>query len=65
MESQTPLVRVLLENKEKIIQVGKYNEIEFDKFLKSIIIAEKERLSILERIKQKGSINLEILKNEA
>ncbi len=64
MEKQTPLVKVLLENRGKIIQVGKYNEIEFDKFLKSIVIAEKERLIILEKIKQNGSINLEILKNE-
>ncbi|MFW9882347.1 MAG: Coenzyme F420 hydrogenase/dehydrogenase, beta subunit C-terminal domain, partial [Candidatus Thorarchaeota archaeon] len=64
MEFQTPLIKVFLENKAKILQAKRYsNESEFDGFLNLVIRAEKERQEILEEIKKIGSINLQELKN--
>lgn len=62
MEDKSPLIEVLLENKEKILDSGKYKEEEFEKFIISLSQAENERKSILNKIKEYGKIDIEKLK---
>ena len=65
MEFQTPLIKTLLENKTKILQAKRYsNESEYNRFLNSIIKAERERQNIIKKIKEIGSIDLQVLKSD-
>ena len=64
MVAQTPLIDVLLENKEKILKAEKYNKVEFEDFIKSLMKAENQRQSILESIKEMGELNIEKLKEQ-
>lgn len=59
MENQSPLITILTENKSKILEVGKYNESQFNQFVASLTEAEDTRFSILEKVKQLGEINLD------
>ena len=64
MEKQSPLIVLLNKNKDKILKAAKYNEIEFDALINSISNAENEKNSILEKIKQLNTIDIQILKKE-
>ena len=64
MEAQTPLVEVLLENKDKILENKKYNEAEFEDFINSLIEAENLRKDILIKIKNRGEFDINKLKEE-
>ena len=64
MEQQTPLIEVLLNNKDKILKAEKYNEIEFENFIDSLRQAENQRQIIFNKIKEMGELNIEKLKKE-
>jgi glutamate synthase (NADPH/NADH) small chain len=64
MIEQTPLVKVFLNNKDKIIERGKYDESQFNILLNSIKEAEWERQEILKKIREIGSLDLQKLKKE-
>ncbi len=64
METKTPLINILLNNKDTILKVERYTRIEFENLIISLIKAEKERQDILKKIKEFGSINILTLKKE-
>lgn len=64
MEDPTPLVKVFLDNKENILQKGKYNEFEFNNLLNLIVRGEKERQVVLKKIIEREAIDLQSLKKE-
>ncbi len=64
METKTPLIDILLKNKDTILKVGRYNRAEFESLVSSLAKAEKERQDILNKIKEHGSINILKLKKE-
>ncbi|KKN03664.1 hypothetical protein LCGC14_1105420 [marine sediment metagenome] len=64
MEVKTPLINVLLKNKDTILKVERYTTTEFENFINSLAKAEKKRQDILEKIKEIGSIDIHKLKNE-
>lgn len=61
METKPPVIEILLNNKDKILKIGKYNELEFDELINSLLTAEKERQRILEKIKELDSIDIQKL----
>jgi len=64
MELKAPLIEVLQENKKKIIDGKKYNDVEFTKFLNSLSEAEKLRQIILETIKKMGRVDVKKIKEK-
>lgn len=64
MEISSALIDILLNNKDKILEAGKYNEEEFMKLLDSVTKVERERLEVLNKIKELGSIDISILQKE-
>ncbi|MFX1297413.1 MAG: hypothetical protein ACFFD2_21475, partial [Promethearchaeota archaeon] len=64
MEVNSPLIEILLTNKSKILENGKFNESEFEQFINSLTKAERERYLILDKIKELGAINIQEIKNE-
>lgn len=64
MEIKTPLIEVLLENKNKIIESKKYSELEFSKFIKDLTEAEKQRQDILKSVEELGKVDLKKLKEK-
>ncbi len=64
MEIQTPLIEVLLKNKDKILKSEKYDEREFDVIIKTLKQAEIQRQTILNKIKEMGEVNVEKLKED-
>ena len=64
MEVKTPLINVLLKNKDTILKVERYTTTEFENLINSLAKAEKKRQDILEKIKEIGSIDIHKLKNE-
>ncbi len=64
MENQSPLIEVLLKNKNEILKAEKYSKSEFENFISVLKNAENERQIILKKIKELGSINTESLKKE-
>ena len=64
MEVNLPLIEILLNNKNKILENGKFNELEFEQFINSLTKAERERYLILDKIKELGAINIQEIQNE-
>ena len=64
MCAQTALIKILLDNKDKILDAKKYNKYEFKKFITSLNKAETQRKTILHKIKDLGYIDIEKLKEE-
>ncbi len=63
MEEISPLIKVLIDNKQKILDSKKYNEVEFDEFIYSLMQAENERQKVLKKIEELGSIDIQKLKD--
>ncbi|TFG22482.1 MAG: NADPH-dependent glutamate synthase [Promethearchaeota archaeon] len=61
MEFQTPLVKVLIENEDKILSSKKFSKQEFEIFIKDLTVAENQRYLILEKIREKGDYDLDVL----
>ena len=64
MKNQTPLVKILQENREKILKAEKYNEKELEHFFESLEQAEIQKQTILQSITELGKINIERLEKE-
>jgi len=64
MKNQTPLIKILNENREKILNAEKYNDKELESFFESLAQAEIQKQTILQRIKELGKINIEKLEKE-
>ncbi len=64
MEKVSPLIEVLIDNKQKILDSKKYNEVEFEEFINSLMQAENEREKVLKKIKELGRIDIQKLKEE-
>ena len=64
MEVKTPLINVLLKNKDAILKVERYTITEFENLINSLTKAEKERQDILKTINEIGSIDIHLLKKE-
>jgi len=64
MCTQTALIKILLDNKDKILNAKKYSKYEFTRFINSLNKAETQRQTILHRIKAMGYIDIEKLKKE-
>ncbi|MFW9771295.1 MAG: coenzyme F420 hydrogenase/dehydrogenase beta subunit N-terminal domain-containing protein, partial [Candidatus Thorarchaeota archaeon] len=64
MENNFPLIEILLNNKNKILEVGKYNEKEFKQLIDSVTAVETERQEVLNKIKELGSIDVPKLQSE-
>jgi hypothetical protein len=64
MEKQRSLINILLTNKEKILESGKYNKAEFGDLISELTDVERSRQGILEKIEEHGSINIPKLKKE-
>jgi len=64
MEAESPLIEILLNNKVKILKIGKYNETEFEQLINSLSIAEKDRQRILKKIEELGTIDVQRLSKE-
>jgi glutamate synthase (NADPH/NADH) small chain len=64
MESESPLIHILLDNKEKIIKAEKYNDKEFKDLIQNLSKAEEERYKLLKKIEKMGKINISKLKEE-
>ncbi len=64
MEKRRSLVTILLTNKEKIIESGKYNKAEFGDLIRELTDVERSRQGILEKIEEHGSIDIPKLKKE-
>jgi len=63
MGVNSPLIEILLNHKNKILEVGKYNELEFKQFINSLSRAERERELILETIKELSTIDVQSIRN--
>ena len=64
MEKQSSLVNILLKNKEKILESGKYNKAEFGDLISELTEVERSRQGILKKIEEYGSIDIPKLKKE-
>lgn len=64
MEKVSPLIEVLIDNKQKILDSMKYNEVEFEEFINSLMQAENEREKVLKKIRELGRIDIQKLKEE-
>ena len=64
MAKQTSLVKILLANKEKILDHGMYNLAEFEDFVKELTDVESSRQRILDKIEEHGTIDIPRLKKE-
>jgi len=64
MEVNSPLIEILLTNKNKILENGKFNEFEFEQFINSLTKAERERQLISDKIKELGAINVQRIQSE-
>jgi glutamate synthase (NADPH/NADH) small chain len=64
MEVKSPLIEILMDHKTKILEIGKYNQIEFEKLINSLNEAERERSLILEKIKKDGLIDIKKIQTE-
>jgi len=64
MEINSPLIEILQTNKNKILENGKFNKIEFEQFINSLTKAERERYLILDKIKELGAINIQEIQNQ-
>jgi len=64
MEKQRSLVKILVINKEKILESGKYNKAEFGDLISELTDVERSRQRILEKIEEHGSIDITRLKAE-
>lgn len=58
------MIEILIENKAKILEVGKFEEDRFEAFLSDLNRAENQRFEILKKIKDLGEINLELIGKE-
>ena len=59
MNAQSPLIEVLNENRNKILDIGKYNEKQLEFLIYSLQEAESTRDLILNKIKELGEINVD------
>jgi len=64
MEVQSPLIKLLVTNEDKILEIRKYNKAQFDKLIDSLTKAENIRNLILEKIRELGDINFERIQEE-
>ena len=64
MEVNSPLIEILLDNKTKIFEIGKYNEVEFQQLINALTKAEKERNLILDKVKEINKIDLKRIKSD-
>ncbi len=64
MEVQSPLIDTLLNNKDKILKIGKYNKLEFEQLINSLSIAESDRQRILKKIEELGTTDIQRLQEE-
>ena len=52
MESESPLVNIFLDNKEKILKAEKYTDKEFKDLIQNLSKAEEERYKVLKKIEE-------------
>jgi glutamate synthase (NADPH/NADH) small chain len=64
LESESPLVNILLDNKEKILEAEKYSNKEFEDLIQNLREAEQERYKVLKKIEEMGKIDIPKLKEE-
>ncbi|GAH35379.1 unnamed protein product, partial [marine sediment metagenome] len=64
MAKQTSLVKILLANKEKILDHGMYNLTEFEDIINELTDVESSRQRILEKIEEHDTIDIPRLKKE-
>ncbi|MFX1269835.1 MAG: Coenzyme F420 hydrogenase/dehydrogenase, beta subunit C-terminal domain, partial [Promethearchaeota archaeon] len=61
MENQTTIIKILLDNKQKILGAAKFDETEFNSLISKLNKAEKQRKKVLQKIKDIGELNIEKL----
>ncbi len=64
MAQETPLINILLENRENVLKAEKYTNDEFDHFIKSLKQAENLRQTILQKINDLAELNIEKLEKD-
>ncbi|MFX1588022.1 MAG: 4Fe-4S binding protein, partial [Promethearchaeota archaeon] len=64
MENKTIIIKILLDNKQKILKAAKFNELEFGSLISKLNKAEEQRKQILQKIKDIGELNIEKLSQE-
>ncbi len=64
MQNQTTLIKILLDNKQKILKAAKFDETEFDSLISKLNKAEEQRKKISQKIKDIGELDIEKLSQE-
>ena len=64
MENQTTIIKILLDNKQKILKAAKFDKPEFDSLISKLNKAEEQRKKLLQKIKDIGELNIEKLSHD-
>ena len=61
---ETPLIKLINDNKEEILKANTFTDAEFQTFTDSLVVAENQREEILKKIIDAGELDLEKIQGE-